>query len=385
VEQWTLDQCIHLALERQPALAAQRASLAAAVDGQQALAHLHIPTLIARDLPIRRHQAALGVQAASAGLQQAEYDTVYAVTRNYFSVVYARAQVQVAQKTVERLKALEDFVAKQLKTGERRDVTQDQADRLTVYLRSAETKQVQATEGVNRALAAVREAIGLGPNCDFHVVGDQLPQPAVHVAKQDIVALALSRRGELIQAGTLADVTCLEVDAQGKSCRPRMSTFASASDIHAREIPPGISNDEYRPGGIPPEMPGTLVGSRSARVERAQAFSTRANAVVDKTRNLIALEAENAFLRWQETLQQVGPARQAADAAERLAESLQKQYLSDPRSNVKFDEILAARVLAGQVQAQVNEVLYHHLLALAALERITTGGFCAGFTQAAMK
>jgi outer membrane protein TolC len=367
-----------LALEQQPALAAQRASLAAAADNQRAVDNIHIPTLIARELPIRRHQAALGVQAAAAGLEQAEHDTSYAVTRTYFSVLYARAQLRVARVTVDRLKAVQESAKRQLDAGAR-DVTQSTVDRITVYLRLAETRQIQAAEGAERALAALREAIGVGPNCDLQVTGDQLPQPGGQVAKHDIIALALAHRGELIQAGSLADVTSMEVDAQGTSCRTRMSTFASAGDIHAREVPPGMSDGEYRPGAIAPEMPGTLVGSRSARMERARSLSARAAAVVDKTRNLITLEAEDAFLKWQEAFQKLGPTHQAAVTADKLAEDLSSAYRGN--QNVKVEDVITAQVLGGQAQAQWNETLYQYLLALAALERVTGGGFHAGLTQ----
>src|SRR5262249_37679528 len=328
----TLAHCIHIALDRQPALAAQRASLAAAEDNQRAVENIRIPTLIARELPYRRHQAALGVQAAAAGLQQAEHDTVYAVTRTYFTVLYARSQERVAQITVDRLKALYESAKRQLEAGAR-DVDQNTVDRITIYLRLAESKQIQAAEGVSRALAALREAIGVGPNCDLQGIGD-MPQPSVQVSKQDIVCQALARRGELVQVGSLADITGIEVDAQGTSCRTRMSTFASAGDIHAREVPPGLSDGEYRPGAIAPEMPTTLAGSRSARMDRARSLSARAFAVVDKTRNLITLEAEDAFLKWQEASRKLSVANQGADAADKLAENLTKDYSAGQKVKV---------------------------------------------------
>jgi outer membrane protein TolC len=320
----------------------------------------------------------LGVQAAGAGLQQAEHDTVYAVTRTYFTVLYARAQVNVAQVTVDRLRALHESATRQLKAGAR-DVDQNKVDRITVYLRLTETRQIQATQGVERALAALREAIGVGPNCDLQVTGD-LPEPKIEVSKQNIIALALCHRGELVQASSLAEITGLEVDAQGTSCRMRMSTFASGGDIHAREVPPGLHDGEYRPGALAPEMPVSLAGSRSARMDRARSLGARAGAVVDKTRNLITLEAEDAFFKWQEAFQKLAMARQAADTADKLADNLTKDYSAG--QNVKIEDVIAAQVLAGQARAQANETLFQYLLALAGLERVTGGGFHANLTQA---
>ena len=42
---------------------------------------------------------------------------------------------------------------------------------------------------------------------------------------------------------------------------------------------------------------------------------------------------------------------------------------------------MTARVLAAQSRAQYNEYLYHKILALADLERITAGGFCARLVE----
>src|SRR5262245_44805652 len=60
----TLEACRQIALHQQPAIAAARASLAAAVARSQALDNLHVPRCLARDLPIRRRQACLGVTIA---------------------------------------------------------------------------------------------------------------------------------------------------------------------------------------------------------------------------------------------------------------------------------------------------------------------------------
>jgi hypothetical protein len=40
--------------------------------------------------------------------------------------------------------------------------------------------------------------------------------------------------------------------------------------------------------------------------------------------------------------------------------------------------VIQTEVLAGQAQASYYEALYHQILALASLERITAGGFNAG-------
>jgi outer membrane protein TolC len=371
----SLAECLQLALQRQPTLAAQRASLAAAEDNARALDNLCVPRFLAPDLPIRRQQAALGVTAAAAGVGHVEITTVYAVTRTYYTVVYARQQEAVARGVVERLSALSDAAKTQLKFGAR-EITQTDVDRTSVYLDLAETRRLEAAEGAPRALAALKEAIGLEPCAPLDVPAGPLPEPQVRPCLQEVVALAVSRRPAVTQADTFAEVTSLEVEAQGSSRRLRLGTFAGVGDIHAREVPPGTRDNEYRPGGVPPEMPTTLVGCRDDRVQRAESFNQRAAALTQKTRDLVALEAEDAFHRWQEAARKLERARRAADTGNRLADTLRKDFTTGQR--VRLEEVVNAQVLASQARSQANQFLYEEILALADLERATAGGFCAG-------
>jgi outer membrane protein TolC len=338
------------------------------------LESLRIPTLIARDLPIRRQQAMLGVSIASAALEQAEYDTVYAVERTYYSVVYARDQAQVARKLVEKLEALRKDVQVRIDAGtttvDKNDVTS-----LTVYIRLAQTRLIQAEEGANRALAALKEAIGItNPCCGLDLTTGALPDPRWQICCDDIVSWALARRGELAQTSLLAEITCLEVDAQSTTHRVRKETFAAGADIHSKLVPPGEANGDYRPAAIPPEMPTLLAGCKSQRMERARALSARAAAVADKTRNLIALEAEDAYLKWVEASRKVVAAREAAQSADELSSRRGQAWRESGKGSIK--ELNETEVLAAQARSQYNEALFQQVIALAALERVTAGGFC---------
>lgn len=375
----TLAECLELALQRQPRVGAARASLAAAEDGSRALDTLHVPPLLGRELPLRRKQSSLGVSAAAAAVDQAERATVYAVTRTYFTVLYAREQERVAAGVVGRLSATYNAASKQVEQGAA-GVTTDDVNRTLVYLRLAEAKQVQAAQGVKRALVALREAVGLGPACALEVVGDRLPTPQAMPNREEIVAWALARRGELIQANVFAEVACLEVEAQGSSPLKRMQTFAAGSDIHSRQVPQEISNSEYRPGGVPPEYPTLLAGVREERMKHAQSLYQRAGSVVETTRNLITLEAEDAFLRWEEAAGEAARALQAAEAGDKLAESLRTASITGQK--VTTEALVNGSVLASQARSQYNEYLYRQILALADLERVTAGGFCAGLVGA---
>jgi hypothetical protein len=116
-----------------------------------------------------------------------------------------------------------------------------------------------------------------------------------------------------------------------------------------------------------------LVGTRAERVKHAEDLKARAEAVVEVTRNLIALEAEDVFLRWEEASLASRQAREAADTGDKLANDLSKQLAAALR--VKVEEVINAHVLAAQARSQYNEFVFRQLVALTDLERITAGAF----------
>jgi outer membrane protein TolC len=378
----SLAECLALAFENQPNLAAARASLAAAQQAAVCLDKLHPVPLApgSRELPVRRKQAHLGATIASAALLQTEYETFYSVTRTYYSAVYAKAQERVARDVTESLEFYQKTVSDAVSKGSSREWSTNTVDKITVYLRMAQAKQVEAEQGVERANAALREAVGLGPYCCLRVADDKLAAPEVTVALCDIVRLALERRGEIIQVNTALEVYNLEIDAQGKNCMPVVKTFAAAGDIHARAVPPAVMNEEYRPGALAPEMPVDLVGSKCCRQERARDFVGRATAVADKTHNLIVLEAEDAYYKWLEMGRKEAVNREAAESGARLAKNTRADFRAEPgkEGKTKIEDILTNEVIAAQARSAHNEALYHYILALAALERITAGGFPSG-------
>lgn len=379
---YTLADCIRIGHEKQPALAAARASLAAREANRAGLARTSdLACIFVPDIKVRKAQSLRGVDAAQAQLLQAESETTYAVTRTYYTALYARMQQDVAAEVVENLKFYRNLVGEIIKGGVDRDINQSTLDRLNIYLNLATSKQIDAEEGVKRALAALREAMGVGLECfSFQLADLKLPDPTVTPEKCDIVTQALARRGEMMAVLVVSDVVRLEIDAQGKYWfRPRVATFASGGDIHATPVPPGIRNGEYRPGAIGVEMPNNLAGNRDARLNQAYAYSSRADAVVAKTRELIALEAEDGYLKWVEASRKVASGKEAATIARRLAKQTRED--ANKGAKIKQDEILMTDVVAGQATAAYHEAVFQQVLALAGLERITAGGFNSGLAK----
>jgi outer membrane protein TolC len=384
-----------LGFKHQPALDAARASLNGAQLGQRGLQRLLLPRLLKPDLRFRREQSAYGVMIAEAAVTQAEWETRYAITRNFFTVQYIRAQGRVVSDV---LKTLENGLKKAQTIVDSGDanvkITALDVQAIRVQLGLVKGKKSQVDNGMLKALAALREAMGLGYDYPLEIADVPLP-PAVAVVwepgkdnkgkptkvakyvqvqnpdKKALIAAAISQRGEIMQATAANRVFELEVQAQMKIFGWKGDTFASGSDPHMQQIPPSLMNGDYRPGAFPPEIPATLAGRRADRVARARALVDRSVAVVDKATNLVSLDVEAQYLKWQQAMEEVRDLSEVEKTAEELPGKVQQLQNKDLTSAA----IIQANITSIMVRTQLNDAMHTHALALAGLERATAGAF----------
>ncbi len=370
----TLNELIDLGMQRQPALAAARASLGAAASGQRAVNNLGLFGLFARDLPIRKEQSCYGVTIARAGLEQAEWETRYAVTRNFYSVQYARAQAGLLQDILKKLSGARKKVVAKLENADAdTKVTKTDLQLLDLNTNYLKTKTADAENGERRAVAALREAIGVNPDFPLAVAFDRLPAPQPGLNKEELISQALAHRPEIQQAFAANRVTELEIIAQYQQIfKLQTKTFAAASDIHAKPIPQGVSNTDYRPGAIGIEMPVFLVGKRCDRTDRATQLNERSVAVVEKTNNLIALEVEALFLKYLDGIERTKNLDPVVKEADDLFKKIDERLQNGETGSAEYMNVLG---FAERVRAEYNEALYMHALGLAGLERATAGSF----------
>jgi outer membrane protein TolC len=199
----------------------------------------------------------------------------------------------------------------------------------------------------------------------------------VQFTQEQAIEMALARRPELTLAAAGVDVFRLEVYAQAKiPFKKSVPTLASGADIHARQIPQGSRDKEYRPEALVPEMPTQLVGSKYDRVCRAMAYSQRAEAVYEKARNLVILEAENGFLNLELASMKLVIAKQRNEDAKDLMDRVLENV-----DNLKSqkDQLVLGYVTASEAQSDYVAAVYEYILALAAIERITAGGVRPSF------
>ncbi len=395
----TLDACIELGMTHQPSLDAARASLSAAQTGERALAKLILPRILAKDLGVRQQQACLGVTIASASLTQAEWETRYAITRNFFTVQYVHAQQIVIADVLKslnasRARALKIYLSADTKTK----ITKLDIETLDVQLALVKNKKSQADNGLLKAIAALREAMGLGCDYPIQIAATGLPAEVYdykvwvddfddkgkkkknevtkykrlyNLDKQQLIASGLANRGEIVQANTVAQVVDLEVSAQNLIRGWQGRTFHQGADLHVQAGQPMTANGDYKPGWFVPEMPVMLAGRKRDRAARASDLAGRAAAVVDKTHSLVSLDVEAQYLKWLEAAEDIEDLSEVVKMATELPKKVQDLDPLDFTANA----VIQANITSVMVRSQLNDARHMHALALAGLERATAGAF----------
>lgn len=381
--QLSLGECVALAVERQPALRAVRASQSATGAGLQALNNIgRLGSVVSPDLPLRKEQSQRGATAAAADVQKMHNEVVHDVTRLYYTAVYARQQSLLLEDVVAQLELLVKIGRDVLNSPQPGEMTKAKLDAMEIGLGDARVYQANARAGEKQAYAALREVLAVtDATFTFRVKDTELPVMAqkVPLTKEQVIELALCRRPELALAAAAADAFRLEVYAQGTiRFRRTVPTLGSGSDIHSRLMPSGSRDpkQDYRPEPISPEMPPQLVGNTADRVARALAYSERADAVYEKARNLIILEAENAFYHFEMTATLVELNKVKFDRGRDLMERI-KEGVDNPRA--PKDQLVIGYGQAAKAQSDYIVAVHQYLLALAALERITAGGVRPAF------
>lgn len=376
----TLGQCLQIGLERQPAIHAAKASLAQSEIGYLSLFQLRrLAVIVTPDLPVRKQQAQRGIAAGCAEVLKAQQENAYDVTRLYYTYIYATQQEQTAAEIVAQMevfyKSAEEFLKLEVPDPKVKinEFTLGNLDAIVGEVRDLRDK---ASVGRKKALYALKEAMGVGPEFEFVPADKELPLMDGAVTQEEVAAHALGRRPELVQAAVVLDVTRLEVCAQAKQTRGQtVDTFARGTDLHARILPAPLRNGEYRPGAVPPEMPTLLVGRVEDRVARAAELVKRQEATYAKTVGLVQLESINAFLTWEEKVERVRDTKLRHERAQELA----KKSRAAAQARMDPELVIRTEAQASQAQAKYVQAVYDQILALIALEKVTAGGVVPAF------
>ncbi|MGL4419558.1 MAG: TolC family protein [Gemmataceae bacterium] len=377
----TLAECLNHGRTNQATVKVAHTGLNSAVAGQRALENLSPFTgLLSPDLPIRKQQAIRGVTVAQADICKAEIENTYDITYTYYSYIYARQQEITANNVIEQMQVFYETAKNLLDSGadlgNGKKISQFSIYAIEDAITFVKKGRVDAHNKQFVALAALKQAMGMDQDADFIPRETELPEMGGSITQDRVVELAITRRPELAMAAAGVDVFRLEVCAQDKvRYRSTVPTLASGTDLHSRLIPLPVRNGEYRPGGIAPDMPTQLVGKREDRVAKALQYSLKQDEVYEASRELIRLEAINAYLEWKTTSEKLVLSKERFERGKKMVDLSRENA-----QNIKeYDLLVRNEAIAAQAQSEYLTAVFDHIKSLARLERVTAGGIAPAF------
>lgn len=322
----------------------------------------------------RNEQAKLGIEAADQDVAMTKDQVVFAVTRAYYGVLFARELGRIAEEARGQFQATESLARSLLKTGNEHITTAD-LRRATALRALAENQKVEARRSAEQALAGLRAAMGVRQGMPLEVAADRLVYAATELDRDALLVQALGRRPEMTKAELAVHAAELERKIAKAQFRPDVGAFARMSTIHDNRDYPNPTQPTQFGAGVEASLPLVAGGRRIAERHRADALYEAACAARDVVRNQIELEVVQAYLEWKEMAERLPLAKEAKDSAEAALEGLRDELalgLEDKDYPRHFDNRLSTRILLSQAEAAYYQQVFAYDLALAKV-RLATG------------
>jgi len=273
-------------------------------------------------------------------------DIALAVDLAFYRAMEAQATLAVAQSTVNARQNVSDQVS--ALTASKLKSTLDQSF-AQVNLSQAKLLVLDAQNQYDAAMASLNEVLGTTNNTQFRLVDDAAPPVPVAAAADDVIAMALGQRPDLLASRDAHDADLRFAKAQHDQLLPTISGLGTVG------ITP-VGSDQYFPqnwygaAGINIGIP-IFEGFRF-RAEASEA-DLRAKASAEQDRDLedrIVRDVRTAWLSMQSAQQRISV------TAELLKQATTALDLAQTRYNLGLSSIVElSQAQLQQTQAQIDD------------------------------
>jgi outer membrane protein TolC len=322
----------------------------------------------------RNQQAKLGIEAAEQDVALTKDQIVFAVTRAYNGVLFARELGRVAEDARGQYQATESLAQSLLKAANEH-VTVADVQRAATLRVLAENQKVEARRAAEQALAGLRAAMGVRQVMPLEIADDRLAYAGAELDRDALLAKALAQRPEMAKAQLAVQAAELERKIAKAQFHPDVGAFARMSTIHDNRDYPNPTQPTQFAAGVEASLPLVAGGRRVAERHKADALYEAATAARDVVRNQIELEVVQAFLEWQEMSERLPLTKKAVESAAAALKALRDELalgLEDKDYPRHFDNRLSTRLLLSQAELAYYQQVFAYNLALAKV-RLATG------------
>jgi len=308
--------------------------------------------------------AKMEVEVAKEELKQKKQEIAFEVKQAFYQVLLAKEMVEVmdlAYETMERhYQQVEDLYKEGFVSN--LDLLQVEAK-----LSSLKPQQIQAHNGYNLALLALKNILDLDPNSELKVMGELEYTPEEIPPLEELISLGLSNRPELVSL----DYRREQAEALVRSFRagylPTVAIFANYQWNRGSEMPP---NDTlWREGwqaGLSASV--NLFGGFRSYGETKYAKSQLNQVIIGKQAfsSGIEIEITAVYLKLVSAKETMEAEKKNVESAEKNEEAANRRYRE---GMVNHLDVLDAEMSLTQARAGYLRAIGDYLIARANLEK----------------
>jgi multidrug efflux system outer membrane protein len=328
-----------------------------------------VPLFTFGKLSAAKEAAAAGVDAGTAGIAQARQEVALEVRRAYYGWSLARAAIAILEDGEEKLKEAEQKLQKMLDEMNE-DVTDQDQFKLRYYSTQVKIMLIQARQGQNVALAALRFLTGIENLGDGQalVEKDLSTCTAFTPEKRDeYISRAIRARPDLKMLSAGLAATGAQLDLEKANFLP---DFFLAGYVKGSYSPvQDYINNPLLQQGLTNYDAGAVLGLRLtldfpqkiARRRRAEAEYTKVQAQLEQARAALGLEIDKRLEEVKLTLDSLDANQKGGKAAKSWMRANMMSY-GVGFSNTK--DLLDSLVAHARSQMDLDKVSHDFLVAV---------------------
>ena len=299
--------------------------------------------------------------AAAERLARADQVILYRVIQSYYSVLFAKRQVELAEHASSTAQAVVDQSRARFEAG-----TTVESDYLVAQVDVASRQQELVRARNTLALAAAELDVAMGVADHNYRLTSELTErtlPAVSLAESD--ALALRQRSDLKEVTAIARANDAGLQASWGSYGPHINVFASSE---LNNVSPFSNGSNNWAAGAELQFDLFSGGQKAASVDRARAGVERMQALKQSTEDGIRLDVRRAYYDYDSAQQMLSLTKTAITQAEDGLRIVTNRYRAGMNT---ITDVLRAEDAARNARTNYWQAIYHYIVSYASVELAT--------------
>lgn len=305
-------------------------------------------------IPLKRTKAQYEYQSTLYQYEEEILALTYEVKFTYFNVLLAEENVRIAEENLETVKSIYKTVEKRFEVG---DIPQVQLIKAKVELIRAQQELISQQRELYLAKANFNNLLGRDPNSP--VVLKKIPFHALKIPEtEELKKLAFKFRPKILSSD-------MEVKAKESQLKITSSYYLPEAQIAYYQS--HLTNPLEKGARFSISFPIFDWGLFQGKISEAESSLLEKKWELQKVKNKVSLEIEEAFLKLTETEKKISSYQEGIlKETEEVFNMTQKGY---EKGALTFLEVLESQRTLRSVKKEYQETITNYQISLAQLEK----------------